>query len=196
MDRPVSCSGPQHKSRSPIMEPFFRFMGAPAQEATHRRSCDGDSRGVSIHAPVQGATTPALLHKPAGRVSIHAPALGATLWQTGTGNRYLFQSTLPRGERPYCHSLMSEVLPLFQSTPPCRGATPPTAQKMPTSSCFNPHSGAGSDGRCPAGLPDAALVSTHAPAQGGDFPPDTLSVPGPRFNPRPRARGNVIQHGP
>ena len=55
---------------------------------------------ISIHAPVQGATSPSRPRCPPCRISIHAPAQGAT----NSGGRMAvsqpFQSTPPRRGRP------------------------------------------------------------------------------------------------
>ena len=57
------------------------------------------ARGISIHAPVWGATPPA----PAGlclpMISIHAPVWGATPIRVFIFSATTFQSTLPCGER-------------------------------------------------------------------------------------------------
>ena len=55
---------------------------------------------VSIHAPAWGATLRTLGAFPCWNVSIHAPAWGATDKLVERDGGKLFQSTLPRGERP------------------------------------------------------------------------------------------------
>ena len=94
---------------------------------------------VSIHAPAWGATTSSLVFCEAKRgfnprsrvgsdmvyamdlsdltVSIHAPAWGATFANNGQHTALLFQSTLPRGERPIHRALTMEKQG-FQSTLP------------------------------------------------------------------------------
>ena len=75
---------------------------APARGAT---SCVGASMvsiGISIHAPARGATNRWARHQRGGRISIHAPARGATSscpWLDECV--FKFQSTHPRGVRPY-----------------------------------------------------------------------------------------------
>ena len=95
---------------------------APARGATKSPSSQQGARPVSIHAPARGATsTQPGIYTPPG-VSIHAPARGATVAgtsraignlrfnprsRTGSDNNkvdertryYVFQSTLPHGER-------------------------------------------------------------------------------------------------
>ena len=96
---------------------------APARGATRFSAVVGMNLRISIHAPARGATAKSVgslkavvisIHAPArgatyrlgiaGRgknISIHAPARGATilaLYQLSP--QILFQSTLPRGERP------------------------------------------------------------------------------------------------
>jgi hypothetical protein len=138
---------------------------APAWGATpdHRRVPGHD--GVSIHAPAWGATPPLDLTRGETGVSIHAPAWGATNTSPSSFPTRLFQSTLPRGERPRIiaeyqamtgfqstlprgerlrHLTSPEARLAFQSTLP-RGErqTPPPAPSRPA--CFNPRSRVGSD---------------------------------------------------
>ena len=54
---------------------------------------------ISIHAPARGATDYAYSLTSHYGISIHAPARGATVWLSCFINCFLFQSTLPRGER-------------------------------------------------------------------------------------------------
>ena len=78
---------------------------------------------VSIHAPAKGATLILLLIDLPSCVSIHAPAKGATAsgLQDSVGIK-LFQSTLPRRERPY--ALMSLDFAIIVSIhAPAKGAT-------------------------------------------------------------------------
>ena len=57
-------------------------------------------RSISIHAPARGATIISSFVKPApANISIHAPARGATIVGLTSHPLFLFQSTLPRGER-------------------------------------------------------------------------------------------------
>ena len=75
-------------------------------------------KDISIHAPTRGATyIGAGVHHIRG-ISIHAPTRGATVIAINSGNRsMIFQSTLPRGERPYLYDV-KETLNKFQSTLP------------------------------------------------------------------------------
>ena len=56
---------------------------------------------ISIHAPTRGATVLIMLLFVGNKISIHAPTRGATQNTTRTMGTILFQSTLPRGERPF-----------------------------------------------------------------------------------------------
>ena len=119
-------------------------------------------------------------------ISIHAPARGATQITDEVVAVGAFQSTLPRGERPFrkpCRFTTitisihapargateraddHDLLPQFQSTLP-RGERPGHTQFRASDSHFNPRSREGSDvggcGRCVAGL----SISIHAPARG------------------------------
>ena len=55
---------------------------------------------ISIHAPTRGATIRFGLLPKSIWISIHAPTRGATTAQTTTAPQTVFQSTLPREERP------------------------------------------------------------------------------------------------
>ena len=75
---------------------------------------------ISIHAPAKGATEPGKPYAHPTKISIHAPAKGATLMRILTITRsILFQSTLPRRERPDGYNLYNFPF-LFQSTLPRR----------------------------------------------------------------------------
>ena len=55
---------------------------------------------ISIHAPARGATIVSVCMSISPAISIHAPARGATPHHSVWIILGLFQSTLPRGERP------------------------------------------------------------------------------------------------
>ena len=57
---------------------------------------------ISIHAPARGATLLNFVRSGRTDISIHAPARGATAMKNLEKDyTIIFQSTLPRGERPY-----------------------------------------------------------------------------------------------
>ena len=75
---------------------------------------------VSIHAPTKGATTVRCSTFLSSSVSIHAPTKGATSKTGGVVWRQrMFQSTLPRRERPDV-KLVTFMGGAFQSTLPRR----------------------------------------------------------------------------
>ena len=121
---------------------------------------------VSIHAPARGATKNDEEGTDESNVSIHAPARGATFSRLAMRfSMTAFQSTLPRGERPFspqhCHSIAYE----FQSTLP-RGERRMVMYGTQYRGSFNPRSRAGSDNG-EAELETAVVfVSIHAPARG------------------------------
>ena len=80
----------------------------------------------------------------AEQVSIHAPTWGATHEDIKSTERYLFQSTLPHGERPMAIEVSSIV------------------------SCFNPRSHMGSDATTDT-VKLTQKVSIHAPTWGATF---------------------------
>ncbi len=78
----------------------------------------------------------------AHQISIHAPAKGATRPMPQRTAARLFQSTLPRRERPNFRSL------------------------MPLRAYFNPRSREGSDDAVPLVILEIVVISIHAPAKG------------------------------
>ena len=78
--------------------------------------------GISIHAPTRGATVKKQLVNHARIISIHAPTRGATIDCGVIDNWRLFQSTLPREERPQ-HYLIFKPYARISIHAPTRGAT-------------------------------------------------------------------------
>ncbi len=123
-------------------------------------------------------------------VSIHAPARGATATAVASRPVRLFQSTLPRGERP---AVLDDGKPKekFQSTlprgerqvgivednvlhgvsihAPARGATGRGMIGYILRWSFNPRSRAGSDRNVVLYRHSGSPVSIHAPARGATF---------------------------
>ena len=102
------------------------------------------SSKISIHAPTRGATR--TIHTPLvlTRISIHAPTRGATQYYEYVVSPSEFQSTLPQGERQFCHTLHL-LYGIFQSTLP-QGERHITYSKGSNCTDFNPRSHKGSDG--------------------------------------------------
>ena len=123
---------------------------------------------VSIHAPTKGATKTPQEDIWGYQVSIHAPTKGATcLFCLPFSQISLFQSTLPRRERPN-KSFVDALNIKFQSTlprrerpsqvrnsnynfsvsihAPTKGATLKASHRAESDGCFNPRSHEGSDG--------------------------------------------------
>ena len=96
-------------------------------------------------------------------ISIHAPTRGATKALRSTRCIDIFQSTLPRGERPDQGRLLIRTSE-FQSTLP-RGERRPADLGWYTDHNFNPRSHEGSDffnNFCFLQIP----ISIHAPTRG------------------------------
>ena len=172
---------------------FWISIHAPTRGATVEHPAIRVSRIISIHAPTRGATQEPLFHQVRQQISIHAPTRGATFYDVNhcitkrnfnprshegsdralplnTVLSWIFQSTLPRGERREWK--MSEIkLKQFQSTLP-RGerqesvranqakerfqSTLPRGERLlqrtsrVTARNFNPRSHEGSDSYVPA----------------------------------------------
>ena len=90
---------------------------APARGATKGSRFQSFRKFISIHAPARGATRFNYAIYFCFYISIHAPARGATLTEVVVKQLPLFQSTLPRGERPV-RILTRGLTCRFQSTLP------------------------------------------------------------------------------
>ena len=96
-------------------------------------------------------------------VSIHAPVRGATVLGANTARPTVFQSTPPYGGRPLFLSLWKQDQ-AFQSTPPYGGRLP-KAFLLLSVACFNPRPRTGGD-HASLALTLASTVSIHAPVRG------------------------------
>ena len=74
---------------------------APTRGATAAKDESLVVWDISIHAPTRGATLRRAIDSSPVYISIHAPTRGATLCVLWLRGMRLFQSTLPRGERPF-----------------------------------------------------------------------------------------------
>ncbi len=126
---------------------------APTRGATCFPLISLSSLSISIHAPTRGATTAALFGFPQSRhfnprshkgsdrcldpgrfveyISIHAPTRGATFTRKSFSACFLFQSTLPQGER-LPGSVFIFSIRRFQSTLPQGERHEERAQRMNT----------------------------------------------------------------
>ena len=140
---------------------------------------------ISIHAPAKGATKTMQDNLKGAIISIHAPAKGATIPASRYHALQIFQSTLPRRERPAWFRLRSglryfnprsregsdhipeclnSALEVFQSTLPRRERRK-TVSAPSKPSDFNPRSREGSDYFLMICF-WAITISIHAPAKG------------------------------
>jgi len=104
-------------------------------------------RIVSIHAPVRGATAePASWSWQAG-VSIHAPVRGATWLLKNYAKPGDVSIHAPVRGATFTLEMTRERVLEFQSTPPCGGRPPPTAPCWRWRTSFNPRPRAGGDSR-------------------------------------------------
>ena len=79
---------------------------APARGATQQEQNKAQGNYISIHAPARGATIYQIVQSISNPISIHAPARGATSMLPTIISTGIFQSTLPRGERPVMSQAM------------------------------------------------------------------------------------------
>ena len=127
---------------------------APTRGATRAQVRRVLSSLVSIHAPTRGATVMSGWQVRTGGVSIHAPTRGATVERAKANSIYVFQSTLPRGERRENMRIAKTQYDVSIHAP-TRGATMAQAFKTDLQNRFNPRSHAGSDSCCSRDARDA-----------------------------------------
>ena len=107
-------------------------------------------------------------------ISIHAPTRGATGLDIAHIAFVLFQSTLPRGERPWKEQEIM-MLTLISIHAPTRGATILSAYSKILFSDFNPRSHEGSD-TFDADRDKINIISIHAPTRGATIALRSLSL--------------------
>ena len=124
---------------------------------------------VSIHAPAWGATRcPCSAHHPFC-VSIHAPAWGATVrLDPDAPGEALFQSTPPRGGRPWGTTCFSSKR-RFQSTPPRGGRRSTERRPGWCPPGFNPRPRVGGDPMRTILRMDSRLFQSTPPRGGRPF---------------------------
>ena len=121
-------------------------------------------------------------------ISIHAPAKGATKMIKGNLQKQIFQSTLPRRERPNTPTMSARGI-VFQSTLPRRERLL-NACVQSLSDYFNPRSREGSDVDCQL-RQSLHRISIHAPAKGATPFTDFMTSFLWHFNPRSREGSDV-----
>ncbi len=172
-------------------------------------------RGVSIHAPVRGATWAIGLDQQRFRVSIHAPVRGATRSLRRSRARTMFQSTRPCGARRERVVGVGRWL-VVSIHAPVRGATLTFREPAVRACCFNPRARAGRDLRltcagelqhefqstrpCGARLvdPDVAVCAFQFQSTrpcGARRPRHWLTAARSCFNPRARAGRDERRQG-
>jgi len=205
------CSGVNTTPDSPQVSIHAPARGAtPFQPATevcdcgfNPRSREGSDRRfaftlgtalrVSIHAPARGATPEALQHGLKSRSFNPRSREGSDPGNDGAGAKVsVFQSTLPRGERPQA-AIKRVHGHLVSIHAPARGATlsGPTGGAILLS--FNPRSREGSDPALPQPSPPSRMVSIHAPARGATPCGGDGAGHVGRFNPRSREGSDLGQ---
>ena len=156
----------------------------PRGERRVRNGCGYNDRVISIHAPTGGATDFREIYDSLTRISIHAPTGGATILRLPKGIQILlFQSTLPRGERPL-RCIRFSRLSQFQSTLP-RGERR-QVWHLPKELIlnFNPRSHGGSDVSARLQSNSSLYISIHAPTGGATSHKYQGAALRPDFNPR------------
>ena len=103
-----------------------------------------DEGRISIHAPTRGATPAYITGATKADISIHAPTRGATISAYIDSPISLFQSTLPREERPSWVRFPLTHLKISIHAP-TRGATRHLVELFKEALDFNPRSHERSD---------------------------------------------------
>ena len=146
------CFNPRSRARSdggdgtgPLIKSMFQST-LPREERQKPPSRAAGMRGVSIHAPARGATGVRRQVERIGEVSIHAPARGAT-------RRHALRAAHARCFNPRSRARSDvhcrrpwPPFDVFQSTLP-REERPARRMATPARRCFNPRSRARSDRR-------------------------------------------------
>ena len=117
---------------------------APTRGATSWFCTSTAYLSISIHAPTRGATLQHFGKWEYTYISIHAPTRGATPLRVIAVNSFIFQSTLPRGERLLATTPIG-MMGLISIHAPTRGATMWEQTIWQSYSNFNPRSHEGSD---------------------------------------------------
>ena len=232
---------PRSHERSDQGTKLFKMLLYNFNPRSHERSDylsigNLHSIAISIHAPTRGATYLATAVLPfAVCISIHAPTRGATMQMLPLSDRLchfnprshersdnylinsqvfylLFQSTLPREERP-CSSISKIIKAcIFQSTLPREErritqqentareefqSTLPREERRVLVSIksrniynFNPRSHERSDVFWSPSNPEISIISIHAPTRGATFS-SFLNKVISHFNPRSHERSDV-----
>ena len=170
---------------------------------------------ISIHAPAKGATTKVyIVSNIALTISIHAPAKGATYSNLYFISKFVFQSTLPRRERPASSAfvpLLANFNPRSREGSdismflycaiagisihaPAKGATPFSFAQSFNSSYFNPRSREGSDGGA-QGFYLAPQNFNPRSREGSDFLQCANCLCNVDFNPRSREGSDLYGQG-
>ena len=96
---------------------FGYFNPRPREGGDDRRRAQRVRPPISIHAPARGATVVGVVLALVDGISIHAPARGATRTRPPNGTKRIFQSTPPRGGRPYAGKSLGEKISHFNPRP-------------------------------------------------------------------------------
>ena len=192
---PVSIHAPVRGATS--WEDYIAFHGhvsihAPVRGATRSAVETGDGRGSFNPRPRAGGDKGIILYiADCLPVSIHAPVRGATLdWKPITPLTGVSIHAPVRGATCHIYNKLRPSLP-FQSTPPCGGRLKPSTnhQSRESVSIHAPVRGATFLGTQADNMID---MFQSTPPCGGrpPFPYRRSQVPF-RFNPRPRAGGDL-----
>ncbi len=173
--------------------PIFQST-PPARGATILGQLARMAYPISIHAPREGGDLSISKFKDIlNKISIHAPREGGR--RQATALRHfppLFQSTPPARGATILRTTATSMS-LFQSTPPARGATlyPFFLSRDMAISIHAPREGGDSTGRQNLG---GCNISIHAPREGGDLRAGLVGSAPTIFQSTPPARGATGKH--
>ena len=143
---------------------------APTGGATISSNRFHNVLSISIHAPTGGATTSVLWFPYDIVISIHAPTGGATTMRRYiTARQELFQSTLPRGERPYHNGICAQ--PIIYFNPRSHGGSDEDENRIRLSdSAISIHAPTGGATEKLGIKFKTYRISIHAPTGGATIP--------------------------
>ena len=140
----LPCGERRHSLLHPFHKIKFQFT-LPCGERLLVIAWAALRKNISIHAPVRGATFVRENPREFEKISIHAPVRGATLETIKNFKWYLFQFTLPCGERRSVWNYIFQTINISIHAP-VRGATQSLSDVMQQQS-----------------------ISIHAPVRGATF---------------------------
>ncbi len=151
---------------------YFLYFNPRSREGSdHGRTCKGGWRDYFNPRSREGSDSFPLIFRISHPISIHAPARGATTHQQiGKISVFIFQSTLPRGERP-TWTLPAQSFRAYFNPRSREGSDSLAASIFSTCSLFQSTLPRGERHTSQLFCRPQCLISIHAPARGATLLP-------------------------